>query len=182
MKDITTTSFGIIIAYLIPGLIILFGLIYFSGYYEKMFNLDLLSDRYFRFLSDSQLYLFLILMLLSTCIGLLINILRFFFFQRWRCKDIELRNENFKNITDETKLNVFRTLADENFRYHQFYGNIFFAILFLLITWFIFSQIFIWKKIVISIIILLFDYVIYKGTIGAYKIYVERGNNIFGGN
>ena len=77
MKDVTVTSFGLVIAYLLPGLIGLYGLVFWSKTFKEMFSTFLTSE--------SNLGLFLIVVLASLAIGLFANGVRWLLFEVWFC-------------------------------------------------------------------------------------------------
>jgi hypothetical protein len=111
MKDITTTSFGLIIAYLLPGFVGLYGMsFWFSG----------LRQVYSAFLTaQSTVGLFLLVVVAALVAGLVVNSLRWAIYESWRCDGLS-PDELAKLGADEKILNAYLQRIDENFRYYQF--------------------------------------------------------------
>jgi hypothetical protein len=116
MKDITTTSFGLIIAYLLPG---------FVGLYSLTFWFNSIKEvaRTF-YAAQSDLGLALVLLGAALVIGLQINALRFLLFERLLCRTLRIDPANFSRLMEAPRLTAFTTVIEENFRYHQFFGGI----------------------------------------------------------
>lgn len=115
MKDVTVTSFGLVIAYLLPGLIGLYGLSFWSKNFDKMFSTFLTSG--------SNLGLFLIVVLASLAIGLLANGLRWLLFEMCFCSKYRTASASHQALSGEGKLAAYRLVIDETYRYHQWWGG-----------------------------------------------------------
>lgn len=115
MKDVTTTSFGLIIAYLLPGL---------AGLYSLSFWFPRIAELFAKFgSSESNVGLFLIVILVSVIISLQISFFRYFIFEVIVCAGIKLKPEDFANFGDKDKNIAFRVLIDGQYRYHEFWGG-----------------------------------------------------------
>ncbi len=126
MKDITTTSFGLVIAYLLPGITSLYGLSFWFSDLEKMFRSFLTAE--------SSVGLFLIVVLASLVMGLVVNSARWLLFER--SESDSLQKEDLGNLgTDKVILEAYLARIDENFRYHQAYGGLAIALPFLFSGW-----------------------------------------------
>lgn len=127
MKDFTTTSFGLIIAYLLPGLVALLGV---SAWWDK---LRAVLHSLFSAQVDGGL-----LVSVGTCalvIGLFLNVLRWLTFEHIICKKYKVSPNVFSNSQNSEKLQSFLMVIEETFRYHQFYGSIAILIPFLYTSW-----------------------------------------------
>lgn len=117
MKDITSTSFGLVIAFLLPGLTGLGGLAFWSTDIGNILKTFLTTE--------SNIGLFFLVMLVGLAFGLEVTLLRWLLFEKWVCSENSLNPEDFKNLADEKKLLAFKAVVDEHYRYHQFWGGIF---------------------------------------------------------
>lgn len=115
MKDVTTTSFGLIIAYLLPGLVGLYSLTFWSESARRV-SLTFLN-------AQSDFGLSLMVLAGSVVVGLEVNVLRFLVYERVLCRTKRLGPGTFRKLTDDTKVAVFTAVIEENFRYHQFFGS-----------------------------------------------------------
>jgi small-conductance mechanosensitive channel len=116
MNDITSTSFGLLIAYLLPGS---------GGLYALSFWFTKVGEVFKTFLTvQSNVGLFLLIVLAALTIGLIVAAARATLFERWFLKKDRLPKDIFEKLwTDETKLAFFRAAVDEYYRYHQFWGG-----------------------------------------------------------
>ncbi len=127
MKDVTTTSFGLLIAYLLPGTVALYGAVFWSQSLAEVYRTSLSAK------SDATL--FLLIAIAALVVGLLINTARWLFFERALCKEYRLSPDVFRSFTDEHKLQTFLLVIEETFRYQQFLGNIAIQTPFLYLSW-----------------------------------------------
>lgn len=114
MKDITSTSFGLVIAYLLPGLALLYAIGLLEPHVGALFATFLGAD--------SNFGLFLLVILLGLVAGLQITVFRSLLFEELTTN--RLQAEDFTHLDSEDKLLAFRAAVDENYRYHQFWGGI----------------------------------------------------------
>jgi len=120
MKDLTVTSFGLVIAYLLPGLIGLYGLSFWSKTLKNMFSTFLTIQ--------SNVGLFLILVLAALAIGLFVNGLRWLTFEVLFFKKYGPQGSYLKALSGERKLSAYRVVIDETYRYQQWWGGAMFVI------------------------------------------------------
>lgn len=114
-KDITSTSFGLVIAYLLPGI---------TGLYSLKFWHPMVREVFGKFLNaESNVGLFLIVMLASLILGLHITLFRWLIFECLMCRSYRLNPSDFVELGTEPKLTAFRAAVDEHYRYHQFWGG-----------------------------------------------------------
>jgi len=116
MKDVTITSFGLVIAYLLPGLVGLYGLSFWSPALQKVFGTFLTLQ--------SNVGLFLIVLLAALIVGLLANGFRYFIFEVLFFKSYRMDQSLLKYLPGERKLSAYRTAIDETYRYHQWWGGL----------------------------------------------------------
>ena len=127
MKDVTSTSFGLIIAYLMPGLAALYGTTFWAGKADEILQRVIAGE--------SDLSLALLIAGSALLLGLLLNVLRWLFFERFVCRHIKLSPQVFAAMKDEHRLQTFVAVIEETFRYHQFFGNMAVLIPFLYLSW-----------------------------------------------
>jgi hypothetical protein len=116
MTDITTTSFGLIIAYLVPGFAGLYALAFWFSGVRKLF------DTFVTTTAQSAVGPFLVVLIAALLIGLVVNSLRWAIFE-WGRPDV-LQPVDLRELAkDRLLLDVFLTRIDENFRHYQYGGN-----------------------------------------------------------
>jgi len=127
MTDITSTSFGLTIAYLLPGLTALVSLSFWSTTVLQIFQTFLTGQ--------SSVGLFLMVVLTALTIGLLITVVRWALFERWFCRSVRLQPADFASLGSKDKLEGFRAAVDEHYRYHQFWGGMTVALPMFYVGW-----------------------------------------------
>lgn len=120
MTDVTSTSFGLIIAFLLPGLTAFYSAVFWSTRVQNLFSQFVTSD--------SNGGRFLIVALVSLIVGLELSIFRWAIFEKWICRKDCLTSEEFASLRREGHLTAFRAAVDEHYRYHQFWGGMTVAI------------------------------------------------------
>lgn len=172
MKDVTSTSFGLLIAFLLPGLAALYALSLWS---------DSVSDVLRTFLkAESNVGLFLLILAASLTLGLLVTVFRWFLFELWLCKDDQLNEADFAQLGVETKFVAFRAAIDEHYRYHQFWGGLTVILPFLYAGW-LYRY---WITLSLSLkvlsvpIFIALEYAIGVGAKAAYQIFMVRAKYI----
>ncbi|MBI4707594.1 MAG: hypothetical protein HY761_06685 [Candidatus Omnitrophica bacterium] len=103
MENFTKTTFGLLIAYLLPGLATLFALSYDIQPLQDLFSAAIHAN------STAAAWLGLILVALF--VGLIQNTFTWAIIQECLCRQIGKASQ------------IGDTALDENFRYSQFYGN-----------------------------------------------------------
>jgi len=114
MEQITSTSFGLLMAYLLPGLVALYSLSFWSLRLREVFR---------SFLLGQQVGLFLLVLAASLIAGLVVGAVRWVGFEYLlggKCQHVE--PECFGKLTSPTRFSAFSYVVDENFRFHQFWG------------------------------------------------------------
>ena len=114
MKDITSTSFGLAVAYLLPGL---------AGFYSLSFWFPIVRGVFERFSGSQIPFGFVMLVILvSLIVGLQLSAFRFFIFEFWLKRKFGPEASVFANLTED-RSNGVRLAIDEAYRYHQFWGG-----------------------------------------------------------
>lgn len=116
MKDMTTRSFGLMIAYLLPGFSFFCSASFWSSEVRSLLR-DFMS-------SNSDVGSFLFVVLLSLLFGLVLNAVRWFFYERHLPSKSQMHSDYFARVSESDRLLAIHTILDENFRYHQFYGSL----------------------------------------------------------
>jgi hypothetical protein len=172
-KDNLAASFGIIIAYLLPGLSGLYALSLFSDRLRVIFQTFLTAA--------SNVGLFLLVVAAALVLGLLVNVLRYWFFECCIFKSLRIgRRDILRICNNELNLTAYSQTLSENFRYHQFYGATFLLLPFLYVGW---ARNFAQSKlsltfILVSIGFLLVSVGTLKAANEAFRRYVERTRRI----
>jgi hypothetical protein len=172
VKDLTSTSFGYVIGFLLPGLLGLYGLAMWSKQIQ-----DLLQPAASK---DATLGPSFFLLLSSLTMGLLLSAFRFYLFEKLLCKRHSLSKEMFKELKAADKLTAFKAVVDEHYRYHQFYGGCAVALLILFpkwlwMTWSTFSCL---ARFILIAAFVAFQIILVMTAKDAFVRYVERANNI----
>src|SRR5438445_10216521 len=109
MKDVTSTSFGLLIAFLLPGLVTLFGLLLWvpplRAEVPKLLPADL------------NVASVLIDILFALTLGLIISPLRFIIFEKWIADRVKLQTlgpSDFAALSStEAGMTAFREVVDQ---------------------------------------------------------------------
>ena len=116
MKDVTSTSFGLMIAFFLPGISCIYSLNFWFPEIEQLFRKFLTAE--------SNVGLFLLICMASIIASLQITIVRWVIFERLLCRKHILDHCYFEKLgSNENKLSAFRAAVDEHYRYHQFWGG-----------------------------------------------------------
>ena len=115
MKDVTITSFGLVIAYLLPGLLGLYGLSFWSAALRTTFGTFMTVE--------SNVGLFLIVVLASLMVGMFANGIRWVVCEVWCARWCQMEAAVYANLSGERKLGAYRAAIDEWYRYHQWWGG-----------------------------------------------------------
>jgi hypothetical protein len=127
MKDLTSTSFGYLIAFLLPGMFGLYALSYWFPTVGALLQPVLKAD--------ASVGPSVVLLLIAVGMGLIITAVRYYLFEKLLCRKHKLPTGMFARLVDEGRLSSFKAVADEHYRYHQFYGGCAVALLMLFSGW-----------------------------------------------
>jgi hypothetical protein len=120
-KDVTSTSFGLLVAFLLPGVVALFSL---SFWYESA------ADAFHTFLTDaSNVGLFFFLLLGALALGLVVSAVRWFVYEVLltrlpRFNESKPTEAEWQRMAEQDRFVAFRAAVDETYRYHQFFGGL----------------------------------------------------------
>ena len=127
MKDLTSTSFGYLIAFLLPGV---FGVYAVSTWLPQI---GVLLQPVLK--ADTTVGPSVVFLLISVGFGLWVSAVRFFVFEKGLCRKHHLPKNLFALLVTDGKLTSFKAVVDEHYRYHQFYGGCAIVVLILFFGW-----------------------------------------------
>lgn len=171
MKDVTATSFGLVIAYLLPGVAGLYVLSFWSPDLGKVFDAFLKAQ--------SNVGLFFLLTLAALLVGLEVTLLRWLIFEKWFSPVSALKPADFDNLKTEDLLAAFRGAVDEHYRYHQFWGNMAIVLPFAVITT-IHESVWSCRAIFAVLFLVILEGITCIAAREAYRHYVNRARAILG--
>jgi hypothetical protein len=129
-KELSSTSFGYLIGFLLPGLLGLYAMSYWLPLVGVLFQ-PISSP-------NAAVGPSVILLLIAVGMGLCVSAVRHFllvqFLYKWVLKKDVMTKEMYQGL-DADKLAWHRTLAEEHYRYHQFYGGCAVALLVMFAGW-----------------------------------------------
>jgi hypothetical protein len=114
MKDLSATSFGYLIAFLLPGIFGLYALRSWSPQVGVLLQPILQANA-----SVGPSFIFLVV---AIGIGVCLSGVRFFILERGVYRKYCLDEKLYVGM-DEKRLAIHRAIVEEHYRYHQFYGN-----------------------------------------------------------
>jgi hypothetical protein len=170
MKDLTSTSFGYIIAFLLPGI---FGLYALSYWFPQM---GLMLQPILK--ADSTVGPSVVFLLIALGIGLCVSAARFFLFEQILCRKHKLPLNMFVHLIEDGKLSFFKAVVDEHYRYHQFYGGCAVAFLILFIGWLRGHLQISWYVSTVSIGFVILELMLVSSGRQSYIRFVERSKTI----
>ena len=108
IKDLTASTFGLLIAYLLPGLLALYTLsLWFTP----------LSPIFTTFTeAESTAGLFVLVLLGGLLLGVELTAFRWVVFECWICRRERLQASDFERLADEKRMAAFRIAVDEHYR------------------------------------------------------------------
>ncbi len=123
----TATSFGYLIAYFPSGLVALLGLSYWNRALRTIF-------REFES-ANADIGLFLLVMILAITASLLLLLFRWILFEVIVLGNKKLDDDKWAKLSDAGKAAGIQVFVEQLYRYHQFYGGMFFASILLFVGW-----------------------------------------------
>ncbi|MGA2904439.1 MAG: hypothetical protein ABSD98_11445, partial [Candidatus Korobacteraceae bacterium] len=121
LTDLTSTSFGYLIAFLLPGLVFFYGL---GLWYPTLFPVLRASGS-----ADVAIGPSVIFLLGCLTAGVLLAAIRWFVYERVICRSKKFDGDHFLRLSTPDKLSSFKAVVDEHYRYHQFYGSVSIALI-----------------------------------------------------
>jgi hypothetical protein len=174
MKDLTSTSFGYVIGFLVAGLLGLFAMSLWSIAIQRVLQPALKAE--------ASVGPSLILLLIALGVGLCISAMRFLVFEKLLCRKHCFPADMFAKLTIENRLTSFKAVVDEHYRYHQFYGGCAVALAILYCGWLRQRWLVIdTSTIMLSIGFVAFEWLMTYAATDAFTRYVERSTTIVRG-
>src|ERR1700730_16476453 len=122
MKDVTEKNFGVIIAFLVPGFLLLWGLSYSSPEIDGWLAKSNAANA-------PTIGGFLYATLTSLALGLLISAFRYLIIDGFLHRVTGLNPEfDFTKLKDKDALAMFQAAVENHYRYYQYYSNTFVAL------------------------------------------------------
>src|SRR5947209_2391473 len=110
MKELTSTTFGYLIGFLLPGI---FGLFALSAWFPEV---GVILQPVMK--ADTTVGPSVVFLLIAVGMGLCLNAVRFVLFENWLCKTHKFPENMFASLTKEGKLTTFKSIVDEHYRFH----------------------------------------------------------------
>jgi len=176
VKDITSTSFGLVIADFLPGLVALLGLAYWIPPLKAIFTVFSTAE--------SNVGLFLLVALAAIAVSLVIGILRWAVFEPACDALFRLPSPDFASLgAHADKLSAFRAAVDEHYRYHQCFGGFALALPILYFGWIADPTVVpgLAGTILFWVVFALLEGALAAGAVDAYCKYSRRRSEILGG-
>jgi len=173
MKDLTSTPFGYVIAFFLPGVLGLYALSFWFPQASVLLQPVLKAD--------ATVGPSLVFLLIAAGMGLCLSAVRFFVFEKFICKKHHLPPNMFSQLAAEGKLTAFRAVVDEHYRYHQFYGGCAVAVGILFTGWLHQHLVLDWQLGYVSLGFVLTELVLGSAGYDTFKQYVARGSTVVRG-
>jgi hypothetical protein len=172
MKDLSSTSFGYLIAFLLPGI---FGLYAFTYWFPQV---GVILQPLLK--ADATVGPSLVFLSVAVGMGLCLSAVRFLIFEKLLCKAHHFPPNLFASLYKENKLTAFKAVVDEHYRYHQFYGGCGVAVLVLFAGWFFEHLTFNCQLVYLGIGFILVELLLGSAARVSFIRYVDRGTVIVG--
>ncbi len=173
MKDLTSTSFGYLIGFVLPGMLGLYAL---SGWFAQV---GALLQPMLR--ADAAVGPSLVLLVTAVGMGVIVGAVRFFIFEKLLYKKHCVPEDLYRGLSEE-KLTLHKALAEEHYRYHQFYGGCFVAGLIWLPGWLLGHWVLNCRLAYMILGFVLFELLLERSAADAFKKYVRKCKAIAEGN
>jgi hypothetical protein len=115
LTGFTSTSFGYLIAILVPG--------FAATYSASFFSASLQAVLHTFENAQSNLGLFLMVVLASMAVGLVLMPFRSFVYETLLCHSTRFPDD-YSRLAEDGTLKAFRAAVDENYRYYQSWGSL----------------------------------------------------------
>lgn len=115
MSEFGSTTFGYLIAYVLPGLTASVAGAFFSSHVAGLFS---------KVIDDQNLPLGLMGALGAIAIGLFLSLFRALIFEEWVWRDRRLSADDYASLaSDDQTFKAYDRVTDEAYRFHQFWGG-----------------------------------------------------------
>lgn len=169
MKDLTDKNFGIVIAFLLPGFVLLWGLSYSSP--DIAAWLAKASGE-----TSPSIGGFLYSALASLALGLVISAIRWVFIDHllgWM--DIKDPGIDIAKLTDKDKAAAFLMVVENHYRYYQYYANTLVAVIGAFVAAYVGDRELTWLN---GITAFFLAAILFWGSADALKKYYDRAHAI----
>jgi hypothetical protein len=172
VKDVTTTSFGLLIAYLLPGLVGLYGGRYWLDEVDRLFMT--LGTK------EASFGLFLLVALAGLTIGMLVTPVKWVVYEVLLFRGRRIQPSALKTLGESGKHDAFRAVIDEQYRYHQCWGNMSLVLILLSLGWFHteWSGLSFGGKLAAILLSVLIEGAVIWAAIESYRRYVDRATAV----
>jgi hypothetical protein len=169
--EVSTNNFGILIAYLLPGFVTVWGISFFSKTVRGWLGASTLNA--------PTVGGFLYVTLGSIAAGLVISMVR------WAILDgihheTGIPEPKWKFSQLEDKLNAFEGLVEYHYRYYQFNSNMFLAVVFTYVAWLLSHQISFYQAGWMNLVFLFLEAVFWLGSRDTLRKYYQRTADVLG--
>lgn len=115
MSDFGSTTFGYLIAYVLPGLTAGIAGGFLSEPIQRLFSIVI---------DDQNLPLGLICALMTIAVGLFLSLFRALIFEEWIWRNERLSVDEYSALADDDQtFSAYDRVVDEAYRFHQFWGG-----------------------------------------------------------
>ena len=115
MNEFGSTTFGYLIAYLLPGLTASVSGAFFSSHVAHLFS---------RVIDEQNLALGLMGSLGAIAVGLFLSLFRALIFEEWLWRADRLSADDYASLaSDDQVYKAYDRVTDEAYRFHQFWGG-----------------------------------------------------------
>ena len=115
MSELGSTTFGYVIAYVIPGLTAAIAGAFFSSHVAQLFS---------KVIDDQNLALGLMGSLGAVAVGLFLSLFRALIVEEWIWRDQRLSADDYASLaSDDQVFKAYDRVTDEAYRFHQFWGG-----------------------------------------------------------
>ena len=115
MSDFGSTTFGYLIAYVLPGL---------TAGIAGGFLSDRVQQLFSTVIDEQNLPLGLICALMTIAVGLFLSLFRALIFEEWLWRNERLSADDYSALADdEQTFSAYDRVVDDAYRFHQFWGG-----------------------------------------------------------
>lgn len=169
-KDVTSTTFGLVVAFLLPGAMALLSMTYWIAPVADAFETFLTAD--------ANLGLLLLMLLGALTLGLVVSAVRWLLYEVLLAQGgwvygAKLTADERKRLQEQNRLAAYRAAVDETYRYHQFFGGLSLTAPALLIGWFNDLESGRTAEVLLVISFVALELLLVAAAIAAYKSYLQ---------
>jgi hypothetical protein len=168
MKDLSSTAFGYLIAFLLPGIL---GIVAFSYWFTQ---LEAILQPVLK--ADATVGPSVVFLSVAVGMGLCLSAIRSLIFEKFLCRKHAFPPTTFAALYKENKLSAFKVIVDEHYRYHQFYGGCAVALLILFAGWCYHHSVCDGQLVWLSIGFVMVELLLGNAARDSYIKYVDRGS------